>query len=460
LNAAASAGHPVICLYIHDDTGHSQRKPGAAKKWWLDKSLAALNEDLKDLGGSLTLKTVTNGSVEDVIEALVSEHDISKVFWNRRYDTSGIDTDKALKAELKDRGCEVQTFNGSLLMEPWQVTTKSGDPYKVFTPFWNALKDAYSPTHPDGKTDPTFVENVASESLSDWSFHPTKPDWSGGFSEHWSPGEDGAWEKLEAFFETGLKGYKEFRDRPDKPGTSRLSPHLSCGEISVQAIWSRTLEEAENRPEVQSDAWAFLRELAWRDFSHALLFQSSDLSKENWNDKFDAFPWTKDENAALAWQKGQTGYPIVDAGLRELWQSGYMHNRVRMIVASFFIKHLMQDWRDGEEWFWDTLVDADSANNPASWQWVAGSGADASPYFRIFNPITQGEKFDPEGDYIRQWVPELTKLSNKHLFTPWEAPQSALHEAGIELGKTYPKPFIEHKRARERALEAYESLKS
>lgn len=387
-------------------------------------------------------------------------YNVSSVFWNRRYSTSDVSTDKSVKAALTDAGLDPCSLSGSLLKEPWEVKTNSGHPYKVFTPFWNALKPDFNPCHPEGIPDCTFVSDFECDELDTWKLHPQKPDWSDGLHSSWTPGEDGAHACLEFFFENGLAGYKEKRDRPDLPNTSRLSPHLSFGEISVHEIWSRTLQKIQEKPALENDGWAFLRELAWRDFSYSLLFQSEDLSQNNWNDKFDGFPWETDESALRAWQKGQTGYPIVDAGMRELWTTGWMHNRVRMIVASFLIKHLMIDWRTGEEWFWDTLVDADTANNPASWQWVAGSGADASPYFRIFNPITQGEKFDPDGAYIRHWVPELSKLPKKYLFQPWTTPRDVQKHCGVILGQDYPKPIVEHKAARQRALDAYESLKS
>ena len=390
---------------------------------------------------------------------LCQSNDVKNVFWNRRYSSAEVEVDKGVKALLKSNSIEVETFNGNLLKEPWEVVTQSGSPYKVFTPFWNALKSDFSPSHPGECSVLNFVSETKGEELVDWQLHPSKPDWSGGLEDAWIPGEEGAKQALDQFLESGLEGYKDKRNRPDLPKTSRLSPHLASGEISPHYIWSRTVEFIQNHSELESDGWAFLREVGWRDFSYSLLFQSEDLASANWNDKFDAFPWS-DENKVLEdWQKGQTGYPIVDAGLRELWTTGWMHNRVRMIVASFLIKHLLIDWRVGEDWFWDTLVDADTANNPASWQWVAGSGADAAPYFRIFNPITQGEKFDPEAEYIKKWVPELKKLPKKYIFQPWTTPKDIQSGCGVRIGSDYPKPIVDHPKARQRALDAFESLK-
>ncbi|HBJ94078.1 MAG TPA: deoxyribodipyrimidine photolyase [Hyphomonadaceae bacterium] len=460
LKAAADAGKPILCFYLFNENDEQPRLLGGAKRWWLDKSLRALSEKIENLGGKLFLKRNTDRSTADVLLDVCRTHNVKSVFWNRRYSTSETDIDKSVKSVLSEAGHSPSSFSGSLLKEPWEVKTNSGNPYKVFTPFWNALKPDFAPKHPDGIPDCSFFSDFDCEDLEDWALHPSKPDWSDGLGDAWIPGEDGAKACLEAFFDEGLKGYKEKRDRPDLPNTSRLSPYLSFGEISVHEIWSRTLQKISGASELESDGWAFLRELAWRDFSYSLLFQSKDLSTENWNDKFDGFPWEKNETCLTAWQKGQTGYPIVDAGMRELWTTGWMHNRVRMIVASFLIKHLMIDWRTGEEWFWDTLVDADTANNPASWQWVAGSGADASPYFRIFNPITQGEKFDPDGVYIRKWVPELSKLPRKCLFAPWDTPRDVQKECGVLIGHDYPKPIVIHKQARQRALDAYESLKT
>ena len=456
LSAAARAGNPVICLYVLEDGPYCHRLPGGARKWWLNKSLQSLKADLQELGGDLILRRSGSKTTKDVVLDFVSEVEATKVFWNRRYAPQETETDKAIKSHLSADGVEVKSFNGSLLCEPWDVKTNGGDPYRVFTPFWKSLKDKFEPRHPESKPDLKFCEGVNSDDLQDWDLHPSKPDWSNGLESFWTPGESGAKEQLARFIDEGLRSYKSDRDRPDKMGTSLMSPFLSFGEISPQFIWRAVQSHLDQNNALEEGGWSFLREIAWRDFSHNLLYQSDSLHEKNWNDRFNKFDWLQNETLLLAWQKGQTGYPMVDAGMRQLWETGWMHNRVRMIVGSFLVKHLLIDWREGERWFWDTLVDADTANNPASWQWVAGSGADAAPYFRIFNPMTQGSKFDPDGAYVRKWVPELRNLPVKYIHAPWEAPRDVLASANIRLGQTYPKPIVDHKSAREAALEAYE----
>lgn len=456
IQAAADSGLPLICLYILEDGYDEFRALGGARKWWLNKSLKALDRQLQDVGGKLILRSCGRKKTLSVLEEVVEEASVTKIFWNRRYAPPEIEKDKEIKAHFSDQGCEAETFNGSLLCEPWTVKTGKGDLYRVFTPFWKSLKESYRRSHPQGIPELNFASVIESDKLEDWGLHPTHPDWSSGLEEFWTPGETGARDRLNAFVDGDMKGYKDDRDRPDKTGTSLLSPHLSFGEISPQAIWDVVTSAIEEDGSLETDGWAFIREIAWRDFSHSLLYQSKSLHEANWNNRFDDFEWVSASNHLLAWQKGQTGYPMVDAGMRQLWQTGWMHNRVRMIVGSFLVKHLLIDWREGEDWFWDTLVDADTANNPASWQWVAGSGADAAPYFRIFNPMTQGEKFDPNGEYVRQWVPELKNLPSKHIHEPWSAPKHVLEKAGVKLGQTYPKPIVDHKIAREKALAAYE----
>lgn len=459
LDAAAKSGQAVICLYILEDGSDAFRQPGGAKKWWLDKSLSSLDQSLQELGGKLVLKRCSDRTTEETLLKFAKDNQCSEVYWNRRYAPHEVEKDKAIKSALQAEGRSVHSFNGSLLREPWETRTGSSDCYRVFTPFWNAMRPDYVRSHPTGVPKLTFGVTEDSDTIDDWALHPTTPDWSAGLAETWQPGEVGAYERLKDFLENALKGYKANRDRPDLNATSRLSSHLAFGEISPQDIWSIVLNHMDSNPGVDSDGWAFLRELAWRDFSYSLLFQSDALHSVNWNPRFNAFPWNRNDAFLLAWQKGQTGYPIVDAGMRQLWHTGWMHNRVRMVVGSFLVKHLLQDWREGETWFWDTLVDADWANNPASWQWIAGSGADAAPYFRIFNPMTQGEKFDPNGDYVRRWVPEIAKLPTKYLFEPWSAPKEVQKATNVLIGHTYPKPIVEHKKAREAALQAYESTK-
>ncbi len=457
LDAAIRRGGPVACVFVRDDVSEGALPVGGASAWWLHYSLAALADDIADRGGALILKS---GDPADIIPALCQSLEIEAVYWNRCYEPAAVARDTALKSALTEDGVTVDSFNGTLLNEPWEVKTKSGGPYSVFTPFWKASCARGDPPAPVPA--PTVIPGLAAdgEALEDWALLPTKPDWAGGLRESWQPGEAGARARLADFLDDGVSGYGDRRNRPDLDGTSRLSPHLAFGEISPREIWHIARDTARRRgAAAESGIWSFLREIGWRDFNHNLLFNNPRLPSENYNGKFDAFPWHDDDSALKAWQKGRTGYPLVDAGMRELWHTGFMHNRVRMVAASFLIKHLMIDWRCGEAWFRDTLVDADLANNVANWQWVAGCGADAAPYFRIFNPIGQGEKFDPKGAYIRRWIPEIAALPDKYLNEPWTAPNGVLEDAGITLGRTYPKPIVDHRRARERALNAYDEIK-
>ena len=456
LDAAIKTGQPVLPVFILDDETQGEWKRGRASRWWLHYSLSELSRALGVLNSRLLLRRGPSGGA---LKAVIEETGASAVFWNRCYEPFNCERDRLIKTHLTQNGLDVRSFNGALLAEPWTVRNKSGDPFRVFSPFWRSVRSGLDPGHPLKAPEKILSPKKwpASERLESWKLLPENPDWAEHFKSVWSPGEAGARHRLEAFFDHGAKHYAGGRDRPDKPYTSGLSPHLHFGEISPRQIISATDSVREDIGD--KNAEKFLSELGWREFSYGLLFNFPDLPRSNYQLKFDRFPWRDDPRALKAWQRGQTGYPMVDAGMRELWTTGWMHNRVRMITASFLIKHLMIDWREGEKWFWDTLVDADLANNSASWQWVAGSGADAAPYFRIFNPITQGEKFDPEGDYVRKWVPELARLPDKYLNQPWDAGPLILNEAGVALGKTYPAPIVDHKTARERALEAFQSLK-
>lgn len=456
LASAVSRGCPLVLLYVLDEETPGEHAVGGAQRWWLHHSLAALAAEIERLGGRLTLR---RGSAAEVLEAVVRESGADAVFWNRCYEPFAVERDRRLKERLKADDIAVESDNAALLVEPWRLKTGAGEPYKVYSPFWRALREAYN--EPAPLPPPQSLPKspkVKSDRLEAWGLLPTKPDWAAGFGEWWEPGEAGAQTRLADFLDQGVESYKADRDRPDRLGTSRLSPHLHLGELGPRQVWHATRLAAEAAGGKQG-AEKFLSELAWREFSHHLLFHYPDLPEKNWRSQFDAFPWRSDEKAFRAWTAGRTGYPIVDAGMRELWQSGWMHNRVRMVVASFLIKHLLIDWRKGAAWFWDTLVDADLANNAASWQWVAGSGADAAPYFRVFNPILQGERFDPEGHYVRRWVPELAKLPANHIHQPWEAPAEVLEAAGVTLGKDYPHPLVEHGAARRRALAAFEEIK-
>ena len=455
LAAAVDHGGPVICVFVLDE-GEGGRPLGGASRWWLDKSLRALAKDIEALGGRLILR---RGEASVQILTLARETGAGLVTWNRLYDPPLVERDTALKQALKDDGVEVCSFNASLLSEPWTVRTGAGQPFKVFTPYWRAARDRIEVADP--VSPPRALKSPAhwpaSEPLSHWGLHPQKPDWSHGFKV-WTPGEAGAHDRLEHFLDHGLAGYADHRDLPGEDATSRLSPHLHWGEIGPRQVWRRVQAHAKGRSGAGVEV--FLSELGWREFNHQLLFHNQDLARVNVRRAFDAFPWRTDRRSLRAWRRGRTGYPLVDAGLRELWATGFMHNRVRMVVASFLIKHLLLDWREGERWFWDTLVDADLANNAANWQWTAGSGADAAPFFRIFNPIAQGEKFDPKGVYVRRWVPELAGLPDKVLHAPWTADAAVLKQAGVELGRTYPKPIVDHARARQRALDALQALRT
>lgn len=453
LRAAVESGRPVIVAYVLDDQGPWPL--GAASRWWLHGSLAALDADLTARGAGLTLR---RGPAAREIAALVRETGANAVYWNRCYEPAAIARDTGLKKDLTAAGVTVESFNGALLFEPWEIRTGGDGPYKVFTPFWRACRAQAL----DVKTAaaPKRIPGGAAKSLrlADLKLLPTKPDWAGGMRAAWTPGEAGAKALLATFLDDALDGYDANRNRPDMVGTSRLSPHLHFGEISPRQIWRAVETFVEIHPALRREADKFLSEIGWREFSTHLLFHNPKLPEANWKSQFDAFPWEENADGVEAWKRGRTGYPIVDAGMRELWTTGWMHNRVRMIVASFLIKDLMVHWRTGEDWFWDTLVDADLANNAASWQWVAGSGADASPYFRIFNPVTQGETYDPEGAYVRRWVPEIAALPDKVIHKPWTATPEALAAAGVELGRTYPRPIVDHGEARTRALAAYKSI--
>lgn len=453
LNAAIDAGGSVIPVYIREPDELNIGPLGGAQEWWLHHSLTALKGALKALGSDLVL---VRGKAEDVLSDIAHKTGARSVFVNRAYERT--DYDREIAVALKDKGIAISAFHGQLLHEPDRIRTGAGKPFKVFTPFWNAMQKLGEPHEPmdTPKSIPAPKQFPRSESLDGWDLLPAKPDWASGFSEMWTPGEQGAREKLKDIIDRDLHDYKRGRDFPAIDATSSLSAHLTHGEISPARIWYETRGLPAKTSE---DVSHFRRELAWRDFCYGLLIEFPGLDRENWDDKFDAFEWQYDAKQFTAWTKGMTGYPIVDAGMRQLWKHGYMHNRVRMITASFMIKDLMIDWRKGEQWFRDTLVDADPANNSANWQWVAGSGADASPFFRIFNPILQGEKFDPDGDYVREHVPELAKLDRKYIHKPFEAPAAVLEKAGIELGKTYPKPIVDHGFARDRALAAYKALK-
>ncbi|MEP1442436.1 MAG: deoxyribodipyrimidine photo-lyase [Hyphomicrobiales bacterium] len=457
LTKAVSNGGAVTAVFVLDD--EADRAHGGASRWWLHHSLASLTKELTTLGISLILR---RGTTFDVVKAVQAEIGATHVYWNRSYDKYGVALGRSIKDWAASANITAQSFDGALLHEPFTTKTKSGTPFKVFTPFWKShLARGEEPQLLDKPEAASATKtNVPSDKLEDWHLLPTKPDWSPGFEGEWQPGGEGAEAALETFFEAGLMRYQEGRDVPSIKATSKLSSHLRFGEITPARIWHKTKAVAQENGLTNADK--FLAEIGWREFSHHLLFHNPDLQTKNFNVKFNDFPWYdgSDKNHLLkAWQTGQTGYPIVDAGMRQLWQTGWMHNRVRMIVGSFLVKHLLLDWREGEAWFWDTLVDACPASNTASWQWIAGCGADAAPYFRIFNPILQGEKFDKQGVYVRKFVPELSKLPAKIIHKPWEARSDELAVCGVTLGRTYPKPIVNHAFARDRALQAFQHMK-
>jgi deoxyribodipyrimidine photo-lyase len=453
LNAAVATGAAVVPVYVLDDASAGRWSQGSASRWWLHESLAALDEDS---GAKLQF---FSGDAGKIIPQIATKLQARSVFWNRCYEPWRRSRDEAIRSALLKGGTEVKTFNASLLFEPPAISKADRTPYKVFTPFYKkgCLENGPAPRPVLRKpASIPFVKRFTESTLSDLDLLPDIA-WYAEMQANWAPGERGARRRLEQFLQDGLKNYKDGRNFPDQDHVSRLSPHLHFGEISPQQVWEATAA-LDKRKVPADDIEHFRSELGWREFSYNLLYHFPELPLENLQRKFNRFPWRDDEAALHRWQRGMTGYPIVDAGMRELWRTGYMHNRVRMIVGSFLVKNLLLHWHHGERWFWDTLVDADLANNSASWQWIAGCGADAAPYFRIFNPVTQGKKFDAEGAYVRRYVPELAALPDKYLHAPWEAPAELLQRAGITLGTTYPEPIVDLRESRERALNAFKGM--
>ena len=454
LTAAAQDG-AVIPVYILDDYHAGDHKMGGASRWWLHHSLHALNDSLD---GKLV---VLRGDPATHLAALAAVSGAVSVHWNRCYEPWRIARDTEIKADLAARGLVVESHNGSLLWEPWEVTKADGTPYRVFTPYFRRGCLSSQPPRQPLTVPSELVLATSDGQAAGIDGLRLLPDtgWDEMLAPHWQIGEAGATARLAAFIDQDLLGYKDGRNFPARPNVSRLSPHLHWGEVSPNTVWYAAKDLMDAGTVNHEDADHFLSELGWREFSHALLYYFPDLPRQNLQPRFDAFAWKDDADALRCWQHGQTGYPIVDAAMRQLWQTGYMHNRLRMIVGSFLVKNLRLHWHHGEAWFWDCLVDADLANNSASWQWIAGCGADAAPYFRIFNPITQASKFDPNGDFIRHFVPELAGLTNDYLFSPWEAPRHVLDAANVVLGQTYPHPLVDVKASRLDALAAFAALK-
>lgn len=457
--AAARAHGTVLPVYILDDADRGPWRWGAAKRAWLHHSLRALDHALRARGSRLVLR---RGPAQAAIERLIGETGANAVFWNRCYEPFAVARDEALKARLVARRVVARSFNAGLLAEPWDFASGGGNPYAIFTPFWKALRGRIgaegmpaSPRAPERLPAPPDWPD--SDPIDAWALAPR--DAAGGFPPSAAPGEAGARARLGGFIDRALGAYASMRDRPDRDGTSLLSPSLALGEIGPRQVWQAVAAAAAAQPGQSGAAESFLRELGWREFCQHLLFHFPELPRCNWRAAFDAFPWRDDPAGLKAWRDGMTGYPVVDAGMRQLRRTGWMHNRVRMIAASFLVKDLLVDWRHGQAWFWERLVDADLANNAAGWQWVAGSGADAAPYFRVFNPVLQGRKFDPGGDYVRRFVPELARLPDGLIHEPWTAPAEALEAAGIVLGRNYPRPIVDHAAARARALAAYRAMR-
>lgn len=449
LEAACRAGARVEALYIHE-TDDGLRPLGGAARWWLHRSLSELAQALAEIGVALQIRT---GAAQAVVEDVARKTGAQTLHWNRRYGPAERAVDAEIKASLRERGLAVTSYPGNVLIEPWDIETGQGQPYSVFTPFWKSLRERDITRAIPGPGSARQKIKLGDVDTAYW-----QPDWAGKLAKHWTVGEAAAQSRLDTFLAEQVGAYPDGRDRPALDVTSRLSPHLRFGEISARQIWHAARAFAHVHPDKAAAVDKFLSELAWRDFSYHQLYHRQDIANVPMQSKFADWQWRHAPAQLRDWQKGLTGIPIVDAGMRELWETGYMHNRVRMLVASLLCKNLLIDWREGERWFWDCLVDADPANNPASWQWVAGSGLDAAPYFRIFNPVTQSERFDPSGAYIRRWVPELASLEDQFIHDPSRAPMEALHRAGVEIGKTYPRTIVDLKASRQRALEAFGAL--
>ncbi len=462
LDAAVARGGPVVPVFIFDPAGEGHWAPGGASRWWLHHSLAALDAALRERGSRLI---VARGASGEVLRTLVRETGAGAVFWNRRYEPAAIARDAAIKAEFAAAGLEVKSFNSALLNEPHTIANKQGRPFQVFTPYWRHCLDlpVTAPTKFTRTTVPAPASWPESLGLDELKLRPSIP-WDSGFGEAWQPGEAGAAKRLKHFVMRAMAGYADERNRPDRDGTSMLSPWLHFGEISPRQVWAavQARSKASGVFPPSNGARVFLSEIGWREFAHHLLYHFPQTPERPLREEFARFPWAEDAGGAKlrAWRRGRTGYPIVDAGMRQLWHTGWMHNRVRMVVASFLVKHLRLSWTHGAAWFWDTLVDADLASNTLGWQWSAGCGADAAPYFRVFAPVLQGVKFDPEGDYVRRWVPELARLPAEHIHAPWEAPAAVLAAAGVKLGESYPRPIVDHRTAREEALAAFKQLRA
>ncbi|HEV2280016.1 MAG TPA: deoxyribodipyrimidine photo-lyase [Acidobacteriaceae bacterium] len=451
LQAAVDSGLPVVPLFVWSPERQEPFGAGAASRWWLHQALLRLEDSLRAKGSRLILR---RGPAAEAIAALAQQCGARHVFCNRVYEPAARECDLTVEDRLRTHGIALEKRTGNLLFEPGTLRTAAGSAFQVFTPFWRALwarRGEIRSPHDGPTTIPSPAKWPSSLDIRELNLEP-KIGWAAGLRAAWTPGEDAARARLQAFAGGALRHYGGNRDRMDLDETSRLSPHLHFGEVSAVQAWHRAIDHPG------AEAW--LRQLAWREFAYHLLAGRPESLTEPLNAQFRSFPWRRNRSRLTAWQKGRTGYPVVDAGMRQLWATGWMHNRARLIAASFLVKDLLIPWQEGAAWFLDTLVDADLANNNTmGWQWVAGCGADAAPYFRVFNPVLQGEKFDPDGEYVRRWVPELAKLPAQWIHQPWNAPPLLLAEAGVRLGRNYPHPFVDHGDARQAALAAYEEMK-
>jgi deoxyribodipyrimidine photo-lyase len=462
LSAAVGRGGPVVPVYVLDDDGEGKWAPGAASRWWLHHSLQSLDESLRARGSRLVM---ARGGSLGVLRRLAKRTGAKAVYWNRRYEPAAVERDRAVEASLMRSGIDARSFNGSLLFEPHSVENRQGGPFRVFTAFWRRCLEL--PVAPAARLGTANLEPPAAwpETLgvADLGLLP-RTGWDAGLAESWQPGETGASARLRRFIADALESYATARDRPDLDGTSMLSPSLHFGELGPRQVWSavRALSRDSGVFPPGNGARAFLAEIGWREFAHHLLAHYPGTPETPLRPAFRRFPWADDPGGAMlgAWRAGRTGYPIVDAGMRQLWRTGWMHNRVRMVAASFLVKHLRLPWMLGADWFWNTLVDADLANNTLGWQWSAGCGADAAPFFRIFAPVSQGMRWDPTGAYVRRWVSELAGMPDEFIHRPWAAPVGALAAAGVRLGESYPRPIVDHAAARVAALGAFRSMRA